>query len=64
MIKLNVEKYCHNCPDFTANVTSYAADVTSYVNNQSEGINYHIITCEHSNRCMQIKKYLEGVKDD
>lgn len=48
MIKLNVEKYCHNCPDFTA-------DVTSYVNNESEGINYHIITCEHSNRCMQIK---------
>lgn len=57
MIKLNVEKYCHNCPDFTA-------DVTSYVNSESEGINYHVITCEHSSRCMQIKKYLEGVKDD
>nr|DAT80524.1 MAG TPA: hypothetical protein [Caudoviricetes sp.] len=57
MIKLNVEKYCHNCPDFTANVISH-------VNSGSEGISYHIITCEHSSRCMQIKKYLEGVKDD
>lgn len=26
MIKLKVEIYCHNCPDFEA-------DVTSYVNN-------------------------------
>lgn len=31
---LVVEEYCHNYPDFTA-------DVISYVNNESEGINYH-----------------------
>lgn len=58
MIRLDVEKYCYNCPHFTAHVTSYVMGF----GNDAE--NDHVITCEYSDRCTQIKKYLEEEKDD
>ena len=54
MIKLDVEKYCHNCPNFTEHVESCVIRFGKCVENS------HVITCEYSGRCTQIKKYLEG----
>lgn len=49
MINLCVEKYCHNCPEFKAHVTSYISSFGSEVEA------HHDITCEYSDRCTQIK---------
>lgn len=57
MIRLEVEDYCQNCPDFEAKV-----DSTSLHANDKEVVNYHIIRCKHARRCERMKEYLEGQK--
>lgn len=54
MIKLFVEDYCHNCPDFDPYVskTELECDMGRYCTNTD-------ITCKHAERCEEIKKYLE-----
>ena len=63
MISLNVEEYCHNCPDFGVYVKS---DVYSFYTMQSYSNMEcsHIITCKHEDRCRQIKRYLEKEKKE
>lgn len=58
MIRLNVESYCQNCPDFEANVEKF--------NISSPFISKHqtIIKCEHAARCAEIKRYLEKEDKD
>lgn len=57
MIILNVEKYCHSCQDFTADVTPpaklYTADNSNYILGDT------IVQCEYRKRCAGIKRYLE-----
>ena len=61
MITLNVEKYCHNCSEFEAQVDKLYTDrqVVTYV------------YCEHKNLCKRIHDYLlknlkeqENVKEE
>jgi hypothetical protein len=58
MIVLNVEEYCHNCPDFEAYVERDICNFDIVLSASNMKCN-HIITCEHEDRCRQIKKYLE-----
>lgn len=58
MIKLEVEAYCEDCPEFTADVYKdflYAADYPC-------GLSMTTIKCKHKERCENIKRYLEGGK--
>ena len=62
MIKLEVEKYCENCPEFEADV-----DKTSYISSSMQSIHESfcntVITCEHRERCRVIMDYLSKEKD-
>ena len=50
MIKLFVEDYCHNCPDFDLYVSKaeLECDMGRYCTNTD-------ITCKHAERCEEIK---------
>ena len=54
MIKLEVDEYCDNCPEFESHVIK---DVIYY---NSTTITNTVITCEHRERCCSIKKFLEN----
>lgn len=58
MIKINVEKYCENCPGFEAeqdiNCAVTSDGRTAFVE--------HIIECKHRFKCKQIYNYLEQYK--
>lgn len=53
MIKLTVEDYCQNCPEFEADVIKTKAFCVDEV------INHTTITCEHRDKCAQLKSYIE-----
>lgn len=55
MIKLNIEEYCHNCPDFEVSVDKTHAYCAEYA------LDWFTteITCKHRSRCKEIKSYLE-----
>ena len=64
MIKLKVEEYCHNCPDFEADVTKtdkvYASNYDWLTDSRVELTRSDtIVTCAHANRCRAVKRYLE-----
>lgn len=55
MIELKVEEYCHNCPDFEADVVkNRIRDVVVFVDYTDT-----TITCAHAARCRAVKRYLE-----
>lgn len=58
MIKINVEKYCENCPNLEVEQdTNCAVAVdgrTAFVE--------HIIRCKHRFQCKRIRDYLEQYK--
>ena len=49
MIKLDVEKYCHECPSFEADVVHLAPNT--------------YIWCKNRERCMALRKYLQKLLD-
>ena len=52
-IRIEVEDYCHECPEFEADVdtsTLYACGNTVAVS--------HVIRCEKRERCASIERYL------
>lgn len=55
MIKLEVEEYCDNCPEFDAHVEKYALfpdfSKKKYFNTN--------ITCEHKDKCERLKDMIE-----
>lgn len=56
MIHLDVEKYCHICPDFDVQVTkpfSFIADQEVYYTPNSD---IHI-TCSHAEHCARVFKF-------
>lgn len=58
MIRLEIEPYCHDCPEFKADVEepeNYYADFRFY-----EKFGDTVIRCENRNVCGRIKAYLEG----
>lgn len=57
MIKLEIENYCEECPDFDADVQKpdkYYADGKVIM------VGDTIIRCEHRERCERLKKRLES----
>ena len=62
MIKLKVEGYCHECPDFDARVNTKIDELT----NGDEVIRVinTTVTCTHATRCKAIKRYLEKAGKD
>lgn len=54
MIKLEVEEYCDDCPEFDAHVEKavlFAGYSKKYCNTN--------ITCEHKNKCKRLKDMIE-----
>ena len=58
MIKIDIEKYCEECPGFgveqDANCVFAPDGRTLFVK--------HTISCKHKNKCAQIRNYLEQYK--
>lgn len=52
MIELNVEEYCHNCPNFEPVINRLFAD------NKCQGT---VIICRDKFTCNSIKSYLKDV---
>lgn len=59
MISLNVENYCHNCPDFEPKVDKMYGDMKVYE---------QIVSCVNKERCKhiynEIMDIVERKKDD
>lgn len=55
MITLDVEDYCHNCPDFEA-VTTRTPTFTS--DSYIPQFISTVVHCEHSGRCRQIAQHI------
>lgn len=51
MVKLELEEYCKNCPDFSVH-----QDTSVWAFGKLTAI--HTLTCEHRNKCKAIKEYL------
>lgn len=64
MIELRVEGYCHDCPDFEADVTT-TKDIFEGRYDPVAGEHKDwayvrtTIRCSHANRCRAVKRYLE-----
>jgi hypothetical protein len=60
MIRIEVEEYCHQCLDFTPDVTP-PNRMTVWGGDGSENVTWSdtIIKCKYCKRCSSIKRYLE-----
>lgn len=63
MIRLEVEEYCSQCPEFTPDVdkneeTLQYQDFKLMINETIRRCNT-IVRCKHATRCAEIKLYLE-----
>lgn len=69
MIELKVEPYCHDCPDFEADVSKRHERVEGAFDQRImdypvKEIYCTIVRCAHANRCRAIKRYLEKPKGE
>lgn len=55
MIKLLVEPYCHDCPEFEAKVVSRHTPLV----NSNRVLIKHIVHCEHYVKCDKMYKYFK-----
>ena len=53
MIKLQIEKYCHDCPEFEAQVDK------AYFLHLIDPEIHTVVTCRHRGKCECIRKYVE-----
>lgn len=58
MIKLEIEPYCHECPNFVASVKEVVAR-----NFGEPDTYYRKIVCENSRICAGIARYLKSVME-
>ena len=56
MIRIDVEEYCHNCLDFSPDVTQ---PQRYYAGEKELVFSDTIVQCEYRKRCAGIKRYLE-----
>lgn len=56
MIRIEVEEYCHNCLDFSPDITKPERVITALY---GESWTDTIVRCEYRKRCASIKRYLE-----
>lgn len=57
MIKLDIDRYCDNCPKFEAHVEINSINCATLT---SKTITHTTITCEHQDMCRSIKEFLEN----
>jgi hypothetical protein len=60
MIKLYVEGYCQNCPDFEPEVEKLEHDSYSVEYNEHVCCCETVITCKYRDRCRQQIQYLKN----
>lgn len=58
MIKLEIEPYCHECPNFVATVKKVVACIPD-----KPDMRYRKIVCENSHICAGISRYLKSVME-
>lgn len=60
MIRLDVETYCQECLDFTADVIKPEREVSEDIKGKRHvAYTDTIVQCKHRRRCSSIKRYLE-----
>lgn len=67
MIRLDVEQYCHECPDFEPDVQRPEKDILygsdpSGRSLQLVSMSDTIIRCKYRDRCRALSRYLEKQK--
>lgn len=55
MIKLEVETYCQNCPDFDPEVYKYSYEGDM---RHTDDVNETVVYCKYKQRCHSIAKYM------
>lgn len=58
MIRFSVEDYCHDCPDFEAEVNKTLLRSNSIVISTDT-----CITCKHKDKCLQIYRYMMATEN-
>lgn len=58
MIKLSIEEYCHNCPDFEAEVEKDTVEVYDFDSFGTTEKTDTTIKCANCERCDAIRQYL------
>ena len=63
MIYLNVNDYCQDCPEFEAHVEKDILKYEDFTSDKAHlvGVNTNI-SCEHRDRCEEIRKFIEKEK--
>ena len=64
MIKLIVEPYCDNCPEFEAHVDRESFRIEQFDLEETIIENHTIITCEHREKCHGMKDWLAKQNND
>lgn len=63
MIKLQIAKYCQNCPEFEPRLTKDEQNLTSFDMRSRSYVDVRCcdttITCEHAARCQTIRDYIQ-----
>lgn len=60
MIELKVESYCHDCPDFEADVSKRRETLRDDGSDVALlEYQYTMVRCAHAARCRAVKRYLE-----
>ena len=61
MIKLKVEDYCQNCPDFKGEVHKEKFHSDNFMNFDREPIIFSetVVTCVKAHRCANLVRYLK-----
>ena len=67
-IKLDVDPWCQNCPDFEANVERKKESYYCHYENDRKTVSQYLadttITCVNRDRCYAIKHYFEKEKEN
>lgn len=58
MIKLEVESYCHSCPDFEVDVEKPTAYYANF--EECETVGDTVIFCENRDRCRRMMEHLKA----
>ena len=63
MICLDVNDYCHNCQEFEAHVEKNILEYKDFISDKMHFVGVKTnISCEHRDRCEEIRKFIEKEK--
>lgn len=58
MIKLDIQPYCRNCPDFEAKTDHECLEFSGMGFNKTAYEHRYVITCRNKKRCEEMVTYL------